>query len=244
MIHRLVAVAVLLSTVALGGACANRVSIPPVDSETRMAIAACTGGLSTDAQAELAVVVYRRNGSLISSENAALTGGQIFRIGEVTGDTAVQLYNQYVTCLNDRQRAVTGIGDAPVPVRRHHALGALPSGEAVVQSPLPQETGYNAEIQLQIVASGSTWASEGEPYWDGDRESPVSLQPIGSRNSFTFRFVPELAPAWLPRRQAGECSITLYAIVPGRGRDGVQNTTGTFSVYWQRTFHIRLKPSP
>ena len=76
---------------------------------------------------------------------------RIFTIGEMTGDAAVQIYNSYVTCLNDRQRAVTNGDGAPTPVWLHHSLGLLPTGDAVVQSPLPQETGYNMEVQLQVV---------------------------------------------------------------------------------------------
>ena len=212
-----------------------------LSQDTRETIAECTGGISEQAERELAAAVGRRSGQLIAESNYEVEPGKIFTLGEVKGETAVEMYNAYVECLDRKQRTHPQGVEEPAPRWRYHNIRELPGGEIVVQTPLPSETRYGDEIQLQIVTEKEHWASQGRPYWTSRcGEFWAEVTPIGSPNSYTYRFQIASSLHSYRDRQA-RCSVTLYAQVPGTGRDG-RTREGHIQYYWQRTFGLQVNP--
>ena len=236
-------ISITVLSVAIWG-CSTRQIGPTsqLSQETRETIAECTGGISEQAQQELAAVVGRLNGQLIAESNYEIEPGSIFALGEVTGETAVQMYNAYVECLNRSQSSYMETVGEPVPRWRHHNVGELPGGEIVVQVPLPSETRYGNEIQLQIVKEAEHWVSQGRPYWTSIcSDFWADVKPIGNRNSYTYRFQITLANQYYRDRQA-DCHVTLYAQAPESGPNGT-TPEGRIRYYWQRTFRIQVTPN-
>ena len=152
-----------------------------LSQDTRETIAECTGGISEQAERELAAAVGRRSGQLIAESNYEVEPGKIFTLGEVKGETAVEMYNAYVECLDRKQRTHPQGVEEPAPRWRYHNIRELPGGEIVVQTPLPSETRYGDEIQLQIVTEKEHWASQERPYWTSRcGEFWAEVTPIGS----------------------------------------------------------------
>ena len=72
-------------------------------SDVTNAIALCSGGYNSSAAAELRVELENRSGGLITSNEITEKGETAFRFGELQGRDAVDMYNQYVQCINARR---------------------------------------------------------------------------------------------------------------------------------------------
>lgn len=78
-----------------------------ITSDTSNAIAVCSGGYSTGIKAELTAELEKRNGELISSAVIEEKGVSAFKFAELQGRDAIDMYNNYVTCIDNRKAEQT-----------------------------------------------------------------------------------------------------------------------------------------
>ena len=67
------------------------------------AIAACSGGAFSSASAELKVIWQEKGGAFVRAAEVSAGGPSPFRFGDLEGDNAVAMYNQYVQCINENR---------------------------------------------------------------------------------------------------------------------------------------------
>ena len=79
----------------------------------RDAIALCTGSYSADARRALQVELVNRNAGLIASSEVSERGESAFRFAELQGREAIEMYNNYVACVNRNRNPASGGGDSP-----------------------------------------------------------------------------------------------------------------------------------
>lgn len=208
-----------LTGTALGIGCGPRLSPAEIPSDIQNRIAVCTGGYSRSASREIAAEISRRSGGFISKAEADEKGVDTFAFGEQRGQTAVDIYNKYVECITaERQTGRTSGDTTQAPRWKYHEIGITPSGEPVVQTPMPGQERKGDEIQLQIVTvEKDTWSSRGTPLWQGRCEGV--LRRVGNDMSYTYRFFAI---------REGECRITLYAM---------ENAMQT----WSQVFYIQVR---
>ena len=118
----LVAVGVMCCAVL--SACAAKSQLDPTVMND---IAACTGGYSTSRStvAEIRAEALDRSGKLISSDELTERGESAFAFGELNGADAVDMYNRYVQCMNERQMDAPGDDARALTVtqEREYVLG-------------------------------------------------------------------------------------------------------------------------
>ena len=215
MLLTVAALAAILLVAGCGG------NPPPtfVTSDTQNRIALCTGGYSASARREIAAEISRRDGTLISEAETQERGVDTFAFGEHQGDTAVKMYNAYVECIRADVGSREGV--PAEPRRRYHEVGIIPTGESVVQVPVPGQEKVGEEIQLQIVIHGDSWRSNGTPRWEG-RCSDGFLRQIGNSTSYVYRFLTQ-------SNYGSSCTIALHAMA---SRD---------SYYWRQEYHVQIR---
>ena len=202
---------VLAASAAFIGCGAARVEQPAeLLSETENTVALCQGGWTDTTERELAAELSRREGRIISREEVTQRGANTFRFGDREGEAAVDMFNTYVACVLGvmQERTRRGLATAPggktdgasPPLSQApetatwelYEVGRIPSGERVIQVPVPGETRLDDEIQLHVVlpAGQSTWGSRGTPQWStaGCTTGWSRAQLLGSGTSYTARF--------------------------------------------------------
>ena len=73
----------------------------------------CTAGLQSDVALELQAEFEKREGAYISGLEFQEEGAAVFNFGEVTGKQAVELYNEYVTCIDPERVRLKALENAP-----------------------------------------------------------------------------------------------------------------------------------
>ena len=209
-----------LAGIALGIGCGTRLPPAEIPSDTQNRIAVCTGGYSTSATREIVAEISRRSGGFIDKAETEEKGVDTFAFGEQRGQTAVDMYNKYVECITAERESARTSGDTnQAPRWKYHEIGITPSGEPVVQTPMPGQERNGDEIQLQIVTpEKDTWSSRGTPLWQGYCNG--ELQQVGNDTSYTYRFFTF---------REGLCRITLYAM---------EDATWPL---WSEEFHIHVR---
>ena len=212
---RLVLALLLLAVVG----CGPKLLPTQITAETQNRIALCTGGYSTQARLEIAAEIGRRKGALISEAEAEERGVDTFAFGEQSGQAAVDMYNSYVSCIQAETGEANNDGTVSAPRWMYHEVGTIPSGEPVVQMPMPGQEKQDEEIQLQIVIEGDSWKSNGTPRWVGRCSGFGVLEQIGNNASYVYRF---------STTGRASCVITLWAVEGS-------------SYYWQQDYHVQVR---
>lgn len=133
MIRRMLSVALVL---IFGISCVTTGRLT-LTQDVRDAIALCTGGYSATAERQLRAELAGREGALISEAEVAERGATSFQFGELQGGEAIEMYNNYVTCVIESSRR-------------------LPAGEVEVQPVVPeQQQGGGPERPGVSFGSGS-----------------------------------------------------------------------------------------
>ena len=87
----------MLMLMMVTGSCTQQLTL-----DTRHAIALCSGGYEQSVAADLVAAWRERQGIEISAGTSqSAQGVAIFKVGNITGAEAVQMYNTYVDCVRD-----------------------------------------------------------------------------------------------------------------------------------------------
>lgn len=267
MLRRLTLCASIIATTGCGAA---RVEQPAqLLPETENTVALCQGGWTQATERELAAELTRRGGRTISREEVTQRGADTFRFGEREGQEAVEAYNTYVTCvlgvMQERTRRGMNIAaaeqegnDDNLPVLSQAAdaitwelyeVGRTPSGEPVIQIPVPEQTRANEEIQLQIVlpAQQSQWSSRGMPQWSmgggGCRTSWSRAELLGSGTSYTARLY--IFSSEMNNAIGHRCAVTLRAVLTDDewfSRTELRNSRRENFHWWEQEYNIVVPP--
>lgn len=139
----------------------------------RDAIALCTGGYSATAGRQLRAELAGRDGALISAAEVTERGATSFQFGELQGPEAIEMYNNYVTCVTESSRRLPAGEVEGQPVVREQREGGILNGQqgggpqqpdvsiAAVSSPalLRSVTGMGMTLDVPLTDNGVSMVS-------------------------------------------------------------------------------------
>ena len=178
---------------ALTSSCGGR--LPP---DVVNPIAICTGGFSTDVQANIAVAAAfdDRRGEIISGVEIEQKGVSAFDFGELTGAHAIEFYNAYVECVDregQRSRPLQNVPgvvsiDAVIPVDPRP--GALVALDVIVRNTTTSPIAItNARFEFDEHLRGflnSVLEVSGAYVVSVDESGAVVEGPLGTQDAYAW----------------------------------------------------------